>query len=74
MILSRKIKYVFLWIKGIRFCEKVSDLFLCKVKKGWLYQEKPDLFLWIKNILKKNNFLKEDPHSYDEFISHASHS
>ena len=40
-----------LWIKGIRFYKKVSNLFLCKVKKRWFYQEKSDLFFMDKKKL-----------------------
>ena len=46
-------------------------MFLCKVKKEWFYQErkkKSDVFLG-----KKKTFLKEDSHSWREFIMHASH-
>ena len=50
---------------------KESDLFLCKVKKEWFYQEKSYFFLVKKK--KKKDFLKEDSHSWGEFIMHASH-
>ena len=37
----------------------------------WLYQEKLDLFFYVKE--KKNDILTKDPHSWDKFIIHASH-
>ena len=54
-------------------------MFLCNIKQGLFYQEKLDLFFFyeykknlkIKKKKKKKSFLKEDPHLYDEFITHA---
>ena len=58
------------------FVKKVSNLFCVKLKKLF-YQENQICFYFYFYILcKRNNnkkdFLKEDPHSYDEFITHAS--
>ena len=55
----------------MRFCKKEPDLFW-KVKNNFRFvKEKSDLFLGTKK--KKKDFLKEDPHSWDKFIMHASH-
>ena len=48
--------------------KKKSDLLLCKVKKEWFFQEKKIRF----DFRKKKDFLKEDSHSWGEFIMHAS--
>ena len=48
--------------------KKKSDLLLCKVKKEWFFQEKKIRFVF----RKKKDFLKEDSHSWGEFIMHAS--
>ena len=55
-------------LKSIRFV-------LCKVKKGWFYQEKLDPFFFFSYVkeIKKKDYLKEDPHSWDKFIIHASY-
>ena len=43
----------------------------CVKLKRWLYQEKLDLFFYVKE--KKNDILTKDPHSWDKVIIHASH-
>ena len=53
------LKYIYIYI---------SDLLLCKVKKEWFFQEKKIRFVF----RKKKDFLKEDSHSWGEFIMHAS--
>ena len=55
----------------MRFLLKSIRSILCKVKKDD-FIKKTRSFFYVKE--KKKDFLKEDPHSYDEFITHASHS
>ena len=43
----------------------------CVKLKRWLYQEKLDLFFYVKE--KKNDILTKDPHSWDKVIIHTSH-
>ena len=70
-------------------CKKKSNLFLCKrknkifvkkyhicfvnKKKNWICKENHICFYVKETSLKKKDFLKEDPHSWDKFIIHASY-
>ena len=71
MVLSRKNHICFYEKEIIIFCKKESNLFLCKVKKEWFYQEK--IISVFRKKKEKKNILKWDSHSWSEFIMHASH-
>ena len=66
LFLCKRKNKIFVKKNQIYFCVKFK-------KKKRFYQEKSNLF-FMNNNNNKKSFLKEDPHSYDEFITHASHS
>ena len=64
---------IYFYVKErIRFLLK-SIIFVLWIKKNWICKENHICFYVKETSFKKKDFLKEDPHSWDKFIIHASY-